>query len=336
MTLKKFLIIAVSLMLTMLSACGGNTVTYNPEKPYWLDESEFGSAVVDKTETCTYNLSFEPTEEKYSNKSVKFNLTEGSFSTTVEKAVYNDTPCYSYTTTCTVTGEYVVTEGEVKSGTFTDVTTSTTYFLWKQGFQFLYSEQNAQSTLPVNATGVKDKNGNTFITIAYKTTITYGEKDAVATFNILSDKEKTASYFSLKDGAQTTYKKYKKTNYVDSNMLYFVPRTFNFAEGLTYTFSSIDVLNSTKHSMKLSVSTEKASETISLEDSGLKISGAPATENLTIYNLVVGINETYSGASVNCQYAEKTDTWHHVMYKMKTSLPYSMGYLVYTLTEFDN
>jgi len=334
--LKKFLIIAVSLMLTLLTACGGNTVTYNPEKPYWLDVNDFGSAVIDMTETCKYNLSYEGVEETHSNKSIKFNLSSGSYVTTVKKDVYNDKPCYSYTTTCTVTGEYTVTEGGASSGTFNDTTTSTTYFLWNEGFHFLYSEQSAQSTLPVNASGAEDKNGNTFITIAYKTTVTYGDKDAVATFSILSDKEKTASYFSLKDGAQTTYKKYKKTNYVDSNMLYFVPRTFNFAEGLTYSFSSIDVLNSAKHSMRLYADSNKPSETIALADSGLKINGAPATENLTVYNLEVGINETYSGASVTCQYAEKTDAWHHVMYKMKTSLPYGMGYLVYNLTEFDN
>ena len=138
-----------------------------------------------------------------------------------------------------------------------------------------------------------------------------------------------SKYFSLSDGETATFKKYNKGNFIDSNMLFFAVRTFNFAEELNYSFSSIDVLNTAKHSMTLS-----ASEVATVDPSAynIKLHGTPTEQNSAeIYKMKIGLNETYSGNSISCSYFSATEKWRHTMFSMEATLPYKLGTLVYTL-----
>lgn len=328
--MKKLLLIILSLVtLLSFTACNNNAVVYNPEKPYWLDEKDFGNKVVTVNETAVYNITYKPFESPNENVICEF-ADNNTFTMTVVDTELDGVKCYLMTSTCIVSGSYTATANSEKVE-FTDTTVNKTWFTWNSGFEFIKSEQEAESTLPTNLTASPDKHGNRFIKIKYKTVVVYGDKNAESTFTITGEnKETLANYFSLDDGETHTFKKYNKGNYIDSNMLFFAVRTFNFAEDLNYSFSSIDVLNTAKHSLALSASEVT---TISPKGYGIKLHSIPTVqENAEIYKMKISIDETYSGNSITCSYFSETERWHHALFSMESPLPYKLGTLVYTLT----
>ncbi len=341
------------MMLTMTACGGGQQVTYKPSKPYWLSEADFGNAVnPNAKEVCIYQATYTPAETPNENVTAQFG--ESTYKTELTATTYpaeNGTACYLLTTTYEINGSYTAkaneTDGE-ETIEFSDTTVGKTYFTWSNGITPIYSEQVAQSTLPVNRSAIKDENGNRFIQISCKTTITYGENDAATTFEIIGDETKYQPYFALPNGFQGNIKNYKSSNYVDSNTLAFFPRSFDFAEELYYSFSSIDVLSNTKHTMALSVSETTTAKLKNLKRNGQLTLGSKVISangalgegdekydyilTQSAYSLFIRITETYSGKSMTYKYLESTD-YHHYMYEMQRTMPYNLGTLSYNLTE---
>lgn len=335
--MKKLLLIALTAIIALsFTACGQQPVTYSPANPYWLQEGNYGN-VVDKNakEVCVYDVTFIPHATE-PNASLTANFSAGTYTTELSASTYNDTDCYLLTSTLDVTGSYnFANKEESDSVEFNDVSVNKTYFTWNNGITPLYSEQNAESTFPTTASGMQDAHGNRFITIKYKSTVTYGEKDATTTFEIVGTEDEiknTTPYFALTNGFNGTIKKYNSANYVDSAMLFFAPRSFNFAEGLNYTFSSIALLEHKLHSMTLKTNT---APTVSV-NLNLKYNGADITTTETAYQLDVALNGTYKGQAITATYLENATNLHHFMYKLTTPLLYNTGYLVYTLKEVNN
>ncbi len=342
--MKKLLVILLSLTTLALAACGNNnTVVYKPEKPYWLHSSSYGNTVNAATdELCCYTVTHD--SQAAVNKSVKVEYGASTYTTHLTAAKYpdeNGTDCYLLTVTYDINGTYTTIEDNPVTVAFNDVTVNKIYFTWDSGIKTIYSEQTAQSTLPANSTATKDKYGNRFITLKYTTTVNYGSKNADTSFKINADgdeKANMANYFSLSDGYTATFKKYNKSNFIDANLLAFAARTFDYADGLSYSFQTIDVLANTTHSMALSAGEGSSSAT---DLKNLKLNGAfeggMVNEDYILkaaaYNLTFAINETYSGNAMICQYInEKPDTYHHMMSSMTTTLPYGLGELNYSLS----
>lgn len=346
------LIAVFALTLSFAGCMGNNTVTYNPEAPYWQDDT---AAAMPATfsEICNYSVDYAPLQEK-GNETVSVTLDKSGsyYKTTVAHDVLGEQSCSVLTVETRMKGEYSVKsseEGKTEPEAifdFDDYSVSKTWFTWNGGIQVIKTVENSESTLPVNAIASEDKNGNRFIKLACKITTEYGDTDALTKVEITGDKEKSAPYFSLKDGYEGTFKKYKSTNYVDRNMLAFALRTFNFDKDMTYSFSTIDVLGNKKHTMKYSVSATEPSEAIkNLKQNGTPL-GTPYTDESgsgyvfspATFEMKIAVNETYGGTPMVCKYVtgEKKDNfYYHYMYTMTTNIPYSLGTYTYTLTSID-
>lgn len=368
--LKRFLLSAVSaILLFAMTACGGApTVTYSPSKPYWLEKENYGTAVVSGFyEKCTYTLTHTQPEKPSDSLAVTYG--DSTYVTEVEATTHPATgeQCYLFTATYTVNGEYVTGEAtgeEVITLPFTDVSVSKAYFNWNSGFKVISSEQVNNSTLPTSSAATTDKHGNRFVTTSYKTTVNYEEKNAVTSFEILNeDKAAAQNYFSLKDGFTSTFKKYNKSNFIDATLLAFALRSFDYADGLSYSFNTIDALgNSTqtmayKHVETVTTSLKnvthddsptpygtkkyedggKYSEQIDTDNDGTN--DTTKTYNYYLeqqgYKIAIGINSTYSGSGMTCTYLA-SEGFHHYMAEMVTTLPYGLGTMTYTLTDIQN
>jgi len=335
--LKKFILIALSLIFTLsLAACGQETVTYNPENPYWMKEGSYGTTV-DKSvnEVCIYDVTYLAATEP--SKTLAAEIISGTYKTELTASTFDEKDCYLLTATLNVTGKYSALENgtAVDSVEFTDVTVNKTYFTWNNGIKTLCSIQQAESTLPANANGIVDDNGNRFVKIAFEAKIVYGDKNAETEFKIVGTEDEVAKmkpYFALEDGYKGTIKKYASKNYIDSTMLFFAPRSFDFAEGLSYSFNSIASLEHKLHSMMLTTNTVP---TVSV-DVNVNYNGDAITKTEPAYQLDIKINETYKGQAITATYLENATSWHHFMYKLVTPLRYNTGYLVYTLKEVQN
>ena len=145
--MKKLLLIILSLVtLLSFTACNNNAVVYNPEKPYWLDEKDFGNKVVTVNETAVYNVTYKPFESPNENVICEF-ADNNTFTMTVVDTELDGVKCYLMTSTCIVSGSYTATANSEKME-FTDTTVNKTWFTWNSGFEFIKSEQEAESTLP--------------------------------------------------------------------------------------------------------------------------------------------------------------------------------------------
>lgn len=363
--MKKLLIIILAAMTATLSACtGGQQVVYSPKSDYWRTET---GALVDFSEVCVYDIALEPSD----SSPVRMELDEGTYTTEISTATEDGSTCYVYTTHLETKGRYRAYDGNTETSVFefSDNVTQTTYFTFNGGFSCKRSETDAVSTVPVNRNGVMDENGNRFVSLKYKYSIVYGEKNAEITFNIVgTDEEKAAlaDYFSLKDGYSGTYKKYnRRVNYIDSNIMELLPRTFDFStegspEGLSYSFASIDALSLARRSMNLSAYTPDGSETAFETEDILNVyrAGTPLgtkeyneekgvyedengkfnylLESTAVFNTRIRINETYSGSALLLRYISESPTnYRHYMYQKISALPYSMGTLVYTLSKIN-
>ncbi|MBQ7164701.1 MAG: hypothetical protein IJR61_05165 [Clostridia bacterium] len=334
----KKLLIALIIFISAFSfaACSRQTVTYSPEKPYWLKKDSYGNSVsAGFSETCRYSVTHKDAETPNANVTAEYS-DDCSYTvelTSVKYPADGDSYKYLLTTTYDMRGKYIIGETEYP---FEDLTVYRTYFTWDSGFNFVYSEQEAQSTLPVNATGATDDKGNAVCKIGFRTTVTYEGNNATTTFNIT---EGDPSYFALKDGFSSTFKKYNKNNYIDTNLLSFAVRSFDFADELNYSFSSIDALSNTKHNMQIKVNeaTTINAKNLIIENAvvGSKQGDEDRILNQDAYSVSVKLNETYNGTAMTCVYFKNADTYHHYLYSMSTVLPYSLGSLEYTLVKVD-
>ena len=351
--MRKFIsLLAVFAVLLSATGCSSNNVvTYNPVAPYWQDD--ISSALTSTySEVCTYSVDYAPLEER---GNIYLTLTIDSensyYKTTVKPATLGETSCALFTAETKVKGVYTVKNTDETQKTpemtyeFDDYSVSKTWFNWNGGIHVLKTEEKLESSTPVVANGAEDKNGNRFVKLACTITTEYGDQDATTKLEITSD-ESTASYFSLADGYEGTFKKYKSSNYVDRNMLAFALRSFDFAKDLSYSFSTIDVLGNKKHSMKYTCSSSETAEEIknlkengvvlgkeNTDESGSFFSFSPAT-----YEMKIAVNETYGGTPLYCKYitGEKKDKYYyHYLYTMKTNIPYSLGTYTYTLKNIE-
>ncbi len=343
--MKKFTVLFVVFALScMMVGCNSQVVTYNPAKPYWLNEGSY-SNVVDTSvnEVCVYNVTY--SEVASPNQYVKVSYDESTYTTTLkaekfpaEKGDY----CYVYSTSYDMKGKYTVDGTDYP---FHDVTTTKVYFTWDSGFNFKYSERETHTTLPVNASATPDAKGNRVVTTAGKETITYSGSVATTTFEALEN----ADYFGLKNGFNGTIKKITSANYVDYNLLNFALRSFDFSTSLSYTFYSADVISNNRHQMRFSSKGTVSENIKNLLKNGVPQFGTQVRDangkygegenrydyvlNAETFSFSVALNETYSGTAITCNYFSDEMNMHHYLYKMETPLPYNMGLLTYTLTE---
>lgn len=350
--LKKILLIILA-AITAFSFTGcmsQDTVTYSPVAPYWQKDT---AAAPSSTfnETCLYTAEYVPLEGGNSTVGIELD-SDSYYKTTLTTATYKEEVCNLLTVETKMKGRYTLkTEGEqVEYFEFDDLSVSKTYFIWKGAIKVKYTEEEMQSTLPVNAAASEDEFGNKFIKLSCKITTEYGDEDAVTSFAITGDKEKTSHYFAISDGITFEIKKYASTNYVDRNMLAFALRTFDFATDLTYSFSTVDVLANKKHSMKYTAKEQTTAEEIkNVAVNGIGLGRKVESENgaftdgttnydtilsTETYTMQIAVNETYGGSPMTCKYVSNKE-YYHYMYSLETVIPYSMGIYKYTLKSVD-
>ncbi|MBP5308080.1 MAG: hypothetical protein J6Z34_02980 [Clostridia bacterium] len=345
---KFFILLLAAVVATCTAACSRQTVTYSPEKPYWLDKDSYGNTVkVDFSETCLYRVSHKQAQTPNAAVSVEYS-DDCVYKTELVAAKYpenGENYCYLLTVTYDMKGKYKAGETEYP---FEDLTVYRTYFTWDSGFNFIYSEQKAQSTLPVNAAAAKDDKGNVIAQIAFETTVSYEGNKAETSFAITGG---DPSYFALDDGFASTFKKYNKTNYIDANMLAYALRAFDFTPELNYSFTTIDALSNTKHNMQYRVNEATKITAVNLKRNEMYLGDTSFKEDGTLvngegkrydkvleadaYSVDVRLNETYNGTAMTCVYFADAAVHRHYMYSALNVLPYNLGTLEYTLTEIN-
>ena len=335
-SLKKSVFTAISAaLLFALAGCslfGGQQVTYKPSNPYWLSQSSFGN-VVDKNayEKCTYELSYVTAANPNSDVTVSY-LPESSYTTELKAGKYNETDCYILTVTYDIRGTYTV-PAEGTSNDFADLSVAKVFFTWDSGIKFLFSEESAQTTLPE-----KTESGYAFEKIAYTAKITYNGNKAETEFLI---EEGKPSSFALENGATATVKNYNNGNYLDKNMMIFAVRSFDFADGMNYSFGTVDVLSFSKRSMMFAAAGAPATvNVVNLKHNGVigefglrDDAGTTFTLSAPMYTVNMNLNETYRGTNISATYFQDSERYRHYMYTLTTDLPYGLGRLTYTLTD---
>ena len=335
-TFKNLLLTVMSAaLLVALAGCslfGGQQVVYKPANPYWLSSASFGN-VVDRSayEKCSYELSYKEAATPNADVAVSY-LPESSYTTELKADKYNDADCYLLTVTYDVRGTYT-TKADGKTYDFTDLSVSRTYFTWDSGIKFLCSEENAQTTLPEKTDG-----GYDFEKIAYTAKIVYSGNKAQTEFHITEGKP---SSFAGKDGATASIKNYNNGNYLDKNVMIFAVRSFDFAEGLNYSFGTVDVLSNSKRSMIFAAAGAATTvNVVNLKHNGVvgeyglrDDTGTIFTVSAQMYTVNMNLNETYRGTNISATYFEDSERYRHYMYSLTTDLPYGLGRLTYTLTD---
>ena len=334
--LKSTLIFVLTLTTLFSSACFGNSqpaVSTNLiHKSNWLKNvDEIG--IGDVLEECVYEISFKPAAFEDTSADYLTADISGTLTTRLEKSSYANTPCYKFSTSLSMTGEYVYTSDN-KATVNDDVVNTTVYFLGiADKFTPLYSEKYVLSTVPSIATSLGGS--ASFGTMEYTLKTTYNREDGCA-FIDLTCGEKATEGLQVPNKAGAKIEDYaKESPFFDNESLFFIPRASELSEnGFSSYFYTLSALDNKIQKMYLSIDSTNPTSTVKLQKFTVPTGQTPDETELTVYNVKLSIANTFSGSSIDLYYAVDQATYRRVLVKMETQLAFSAGNLVYTLKSF--
>ena len=310
--MKKILLTAVSLCLILvLTSCSG-TVKLNL------------NAVWGKTvnETLTYNITFEAPSTP-AEGGISFSLEEGKYTSTIESSS-SDEYAFEVRTETVVKGSYTV-NGQTTP--FTDTTNTLVRFKGVTQYSLfpVYSEKKAKNTTVVNDSG-------SYVLKSYDilSTTTYDLNEYTAVVTVKGKNESTGEY-DQKVGnipLSKTFKKLDNYNFFDNEMLTYAIRAMEIGEGFSASFATIDPYSSSLTELSASAPSENA-----VTEMTFNVNGQDSA--LKVLQINVALTDTMRGSDILCYYALNDDSndYKSRLYMLKTSLPFKMGTLVYTLSE---
>lgn len=332
---KSALIFILTLTTLFSSACFGNgqpAVSTNlVHKSNWLKNLD-ETGVSDVLEECVYEISFEPiVPEDTSNNYLTADIS-GTLTTRLEKSSYQGTTCYKFSTSLSITGEYVYTT-DVRA-TVNDVATSAVYFLGiADNLTPLYSEKYLLSTVPSIATSL---GGNaSFGTMEYTLKTTYNREEGCAIIDLTCG-EKATEGFKVPNKEGVKIEDYAKEGiFFDNESLLFIPRASDLGEnGFSSYFYTLSALDNKIQKMYLSLDSTNPTSTVKLQKFTVPTGQTPDETELTVYNVKLSIANTFSGSSIDLYYTVDQATYRRILVKMQSQLAFSAGNLVYTLKSF--
>jgi len=326
---KRFLFLLIAAVSAFLCACTGQTVTYELfEGSYWLNSPEETSIPDKFSETCVYDVVF----RQGSNSALTASFTdESNLTTTLSTEDIDGKKYYRFETSLTVKGEYNY------NGKSVPVNDSVSSVCWFSGLnEKFYPLKSTKSVASLGLTGSEKQ--VSFYYTSYNQTIEYtGNK---ATVKVTPGKEMPEELKSeeLKvsdspvSSTERVYDKIKSP-YIDNELAFFFTRAAKLTEGFNATYTSIDALSQKNHSMRVSVAQEKSKSEIKIANFAFA-GGNPSERKFVCYKASIAINESFSGSPLVLYLAGTND--NNMLVSAETSLPYSIGTLVYTIRSFNH
>ena len=339
----------LSLLLTgilcagLLTGCG-KTLNSGFAGTYWLQTP----TTVQVPETFYEKIEYKVTTEAEYEGSKLTNLNEGDlyFNLDSNKSSYvtelkSENGVYVYTTTLTMSGEYIFAgEGYVVENDVT--TTKTTFKGYEDDFACIKSEKTIKSTLPTVSTPTsKDQ----FVTINATITTEYGEKNAMHT--LTADETSKAYFSSLSE--PVTIKKYNKNAYIENDLMLLLARNFSYEDTLSYSFSTIESATGELSKLKIapdsrstSTSSESASQSTAFKTltiQNCQIDNVIRTINFNTFRLKFSTTGEYAQDFTYAYYANSLDSEakdpnnlsRHYMVKCYKPALYNTQYMVFTI-----
>lgn len=330
--LKSSLIIILSLLTIFSTACFGSgqpaTGSNLVFKSNWLkniDETGVGEVL----EECVYEIKFEPiVPEDTSDNYLTADLS-GTLTTRLEKSSYQGTTCYKFSTSLSITGEYVYTADN--KATVNDVETTTVYFLGiADNLTPLYSEKYLLSTVPSIATSLGGS--ASFGIMEYTLRTTYNREEGSAIIDLTCG-EKATEGLQVPNKEGVKIEDYaKEGTFFDNESLLFIPRAAELGEnGFASYFYTLSALDNKIQKMYLSLDSTNPTSTVKVQNFKAHTGHEVAEKEFTVYNVKLSIANTFAGSSIELFYSTNQATDRRALVKMKTQLAFSAGNLVYTL-----
>lgn len=321
--MKKFitLLIATVFLLLNIVGCGGvNSISY--EGKYWYKDP---TSSINIYEQLTYDVKVvsrtEGNSNEIKNEHVALELSEGSYVTTFTKDGEN----YVFETALNTKGKYVyqdtskAIENDLYSKSVFNVNT----------FKPVSSQKKSNNTTTMMTT----KTGIAFIEYCYDYTVNYNGNNAETVYNsqIFTEKSEPSTITN-------TFKNYNDNPYIDNEVLTFMPRAFKIKdkESFTLSFTTLDVLTQKIHDMTYTTTTPNSKmdiKTLNISYENV-INGetiANSENKIQVVKLLLSINDTFSGASIELYYSIDHQNDRHRLIKAYTPLNDNMGYIEYTL-----
>ena len=311
---------------------------------YWLQNP----TTVQVPETFYEKIEYTVTTENEYEGTKLTNLNEGDlyFNLDSTKSSYvtelkSENGVYVYTTTLTMSGEYIFAgEGYVVENDVT--TTKTTFKGFEDGFACIKSEKTIKSTLPTVSSPTSKEQ---FVTVSATITTEYGEKNA--THTLTADEANKAYFSSLSE--PRTIKKYNKDAYIENDLMLLLARNFSYEDSLSYAFSTIESatgeltkLQITPDSKSTSTSSDSASQSTAFKTltvQNCQIDGVIRTINFNTFRLKFSTTGEYAQNFTYAYYANSLDSdakdpsnlSRHYMVKCYKPALYNTQFIVFTL-----
>ncbi|MBR6737692.1 MAG: hypothetical protein IKL82_04965 [Clostridia bacterium] len=316
--LKKILALTLALVTSVFfTGCG--SATLSKDGNYWFSDPSASFKALYK-EVCEYDVTvtsttFSSSTEVTNPNGVVLEITSGKLTTTLEtREGAGSNRYYLYTTVLNVSGNYRFPGEPQKVEPFTDSYTTVTKF--------------GEDLVPITSTKTQDNNtllvtdqaGYGLLSYKYSYAINYEGTNANVTLTEYDEQ-------GAPHDTQNTFKKYTKGAYIDNNTLFLIPRLYNLTSGFSRTFKTIDVLGNVNRDMMYYVPTEE----VDVKNMPAYELNGIVGEQVPSARLSISIQDTYSGAVMECYYAVNKEVDRHRLTRSYIKINDSLGYLCYTL-----
>ncbi len=324
--MKKIYTILICICLAFaLSGCNKSATTSIFGASYFLaNSSNHGIGTID--ETNVYSISYAQSENA---KTLVINVDSNasSYTTHLTNVIFNETPCYLLETTQIIKGSISYNE---ETTPIDDIITTKCYFLGvNKNLKPLYSERLVKSK-SIFRTAV-ERDGTEVFAIydyEYKLTTTYTNYNSVSTIEI-NKKPEEDQVFEATDSLIFDNLNQSST-YIDNELMLFAPRAMGLSSYVNKSFSTLDVVSKTVHSMKLSSHSTESTKQIELSSyfrNNEKIASAIST-----FGVVFEINAETKGSGITCYYADFNNSQNRAcLIKATTTASYNLGTYTYEI-----
>ncbi len=326
---KKLVFIAGAVLtasLVALASCGEVTTSIGAN---WYKDTSLSSNISGTSEKLTYKVAYDGSDA--ANTTYSASYADGTYTTELVNSTYTREDgtvenVYLYTTSLVIDVTFTF-EGE--SATYTDeVTTSVIFGTADKSLKPIESVKTVSSHSPASSSA--ESLDETTVYYHYTFTAAYDKNvtQATLTYTKLDGDES-----SLEDSTRT-YDIDDAYTYLDNEQILFAARGMDLGDSASETVYTLNASRGVVQPVTIENSDVlEGTFQINIDSSEMPEGGYTLTYNA----VTISINETQSGSSQTCYYAETTDasnnTYRNVMLYMETTLPYSLGALTYTLTD---
>ncbi|MBR2330462.1 MAG: hypothetical protein IKA40_04370 [Clostridia bacterium] len=309
-------ILAVALCATVFTACDqDNSVTFTPN---WHELS--ASPVGDKTETLTYDVSFEKSSGLGFNYSVDYK--NGVYTTTLTSSyVDENTLRYRYETSLTITAVYEC-NGETSQDLLDSVTSWVEFESADKGLRPIKMHKEVKSHSPVSTTANALKDSYVYYETTTDIDYTTGNaKDVTIRPDVENPQPITRDY---------KVKQQDKYTHLDNEQLLLAVRAIDPESNGSPVFSVYS-----PYTDKAQLVSARFGSKASRKVAGLTINGTAIDKEISYYPVTMSINDKNSGMSQSLQVATKvtsgTNTYRNVVLRYEVPLSLNLGTLTYAL-----